>query len=88
MCADTHGHLYVGVLPADVGLGEVGEIVQIQEEGSWAVPVYAAPLRPREGGRSVGQPVFWSRSPLLRSQFGRRAAFHINTVLLKRQKEG
>lgn len=88
MWADTHGHLYVGVLAADVGLGEVGEIVQIQEERSGAVPAYAAPLRPREGGRFVGQPMFGSRSPLLGSQFGRRASFYINAVLLKRQKEG
>lgn len=88
MCADTRGHLYVGVLAADVGLGEVGEVVQIQEERSGAVPADAAALRPREGGRLVGQPVFWSRSPLLRSQFGRRASFYIDTVLLRRQKEG
>lgn len=86
-CADTRGHLYVGVLAADVGLGEVGEIVQIQEEGSGAVPACAAPLRPREGGRFVGQPVFWSRPPLLRSQFGRRASFHINTVLLRDRRK-
>lgn len=82
------GHLYVGVLAADVGLGEVGEVVQIQEERSGTVPAYAAPLRPREGGGFVGQPVFWSRSPLLRSQFGRRASLYIDTVLLKRQREG
>lgn len=88
VCTDTRGHLYVGVLAADVGLGEVGEIVEIQEEGSGAVPVYAAAMRPREGGRLVGQPVFWSRSPLLRTQFGRRASFYIDAVLLKRQKEG
>lgn len=88
MCADTRGHLYVGVLAADVGLGEVGEIVEIQEEGSGAVPAYAAALRPREGGRLVGQPMFRSGSPLLGSQFGRRASFYINAVLLERQKEG
>lgn len=88
MWADTRGHLYVGVLAADVGLGEVGEIVQIQEEGSGAVPAHAAALPPRQGGRFVGQPLFWSRSPLLSAQFGRRASFHINAVLLQRQKEG
>lgn len=26
-CTDTHGHLYVGILSVDVGLGEVGEVV-------------------------------------------------------------
>lgn len=52
--SDTHGHLDVGILPVDVGLGEVGEVVQVQEEGPGAVPVHAAALSPGEGGGPVG----------------------------------
>lgn len=55
--ADTHGHLYIGILSIDVSFGEVGEVVQIQEESSRAVPVYVAALCPGEGGRPVGQPL-------------------------------
>lgn len=83
----THTHLYVGVLAADVSLGEVGEVVQIQEEGPGPVPAHGAPRRPREGGGSVGQPVLRPRPPLLRSQFGRRAALRIYTVLLERDRD-
>lgn len=53
-CTDTHGHLYVGILSVDVGLGEVGEVVQVQDERPGAVPVHAAALSPGEGGGPLG----------------------------------
>lgn len=49
-CTDTHGHLYVGVLPVDVGLGEVREVVQVQEKRPGTVPVHVAALGPGKGG--------------------------------------
>lgn len=85
-CTDTHGHLYVGILSIDIGFGEVGEVVQIEEESSRAVPMYVAALCPGEGGRPVGQPVFWTRPPVFRSQLGRGAAFCIYIVLLRRER--
>lgn len=48
--------------------------------------MYAAALCPGEGGRPVGQPVFWTRPPVFRNQLGRGAAFCIYIVLLSRER--
>lgn len=80
-CTDTHHHLYVGVLSIEVGFGEVGEIVQIQQEGARTVSVNVAAFGPGQG-----QPVFWTRPAVFRSQLGRGAAFCIYVVLLRRHE--
>lgn len=45
-CTDARSHLDVGILSVDIGLGEVREVVQIQDEGAGAVPVYVAAFCP------------------------------------------
>lgn len=86
-CTDARIHLDVGILPVDVGLGEVGEVVQVQDKRPRAVPVHVAALSPGEGGGPLGQPLVWTGPPTLSVQLDRRAGLCIYNILQNRREK-